>query len=121
MARAIAVFGHSDNLVVIETDSRPGEPREIGVYDEVCQVEVKDPATGLGLQVCAQFTRLGVWMVGIAQLGEGAPLPLGSEGWDVEWDLAEPSGFPDPEPYSVRALVTAPDSAVVTQLWPHPR
>ena len=116
MSRSIAIYGSGDDVVVVNTDHRDGEPGEILVYDELCRIEIKDPTTGLGVQVCAQFTGPGVWMVGIAQLDEGAPLPFGSEDWDIEWGLADPSGFPDPQSYSVKAVVTAPDSAAVTRL-----
>ena len=109
--REIEFWGASDDLAEVRTsDTRPGEPDEVGIYNTTAEFKVATP-DGIGLFVCVHFLRHGCWSVGIGQLAWGEPLP----DWPMTWDTYH---YDDGDPYTAKLKIEAPDDAAITLVYP---
>ncbi len=98
----IEVYGNSDDVVVIDGDVRdettPGKMITIGGKEKGVKITMKyAPSKSSG----------AVWRAGIEQIDEGVPL------YPMSIDLAEPSGYPEPQSYSVKVSVDCPKNTPV--------
>ena len=99
----ISVYGHSDDVVVIEGDVddevRPGRTITVGDVKRGVRINFK---------YAASKTSGAVWRGSIEQIDEGVPM------FPVTVTEAEPSGYPDPQSYSVKLIVDCPPGTPVT-------
>lgn len=85
----ITIYGASDDLVEIEIQGEEGRGRfEADAYDRGKTMILTIP-DGTGMRVYAEYSPTdlggGVWMIGIAQLGEDQPIP----DWPIRYLTAE--------------------------------
>ena len=106
MARTIIIYGHSDDLVEIETDRRAGEPDEIPTGNTV-ELQLATPS-GEGCIVHAAYGHNGCWGIGIAPIDEDKPLD--GTNWDFAWALHENG-------YSAQLTVTAPTATRIKHVY----
>lgn len=104
--REIGFSGSSDDNFQIDGAIRD----EVGCYDDVVILEVKDPA-GQVLNVVGEYGRRnkGMWMIGLQVPDDNSRWP----NWKMSWDVAK-SG------YSPMLHMEVSVGTVITQLWPEP-
>lgn len=96
--RTLTFYGASDDLFECD-DSARRDTEEIGCYRGPAMYRVQDGDAGLlVVGLYAPNNVVGCWSVGISQLDEDKPLP--------DWPMVFKA-----EGYSVRLVITVPDSA----------
>lgn len=103
----ITIYGSSDDLVEVEIQGEDGQKGfEAGAYDRGRTIFLTMP-DGTGMRVYAEYSPTdlggGVWMIGVAQLGEDQPIP----DWPMKFRTAENG-------YSPALVIETPESVTVS-------
>lgn len=103
----ITIYGTSDDLVEVEIQGEYGqEGVELDAYDRGQTICLTIPDE-TGMRVYAEYSPTdlggGVWMIGVAQLGEDKPIP----DWPIRYLTAENG-------YSPALVIEAPESVTVS-------
>lgn len=102
----ITIYGASDDLVEVEIHGKYGQKGfEAYAYDRGRTIFLTMP-DGAGMRVYAEYSPTdlggGVWMIGVAQLGEDQPIP----DWPMKYRMAENG-------YSPELIIQAPEDVEV--------
>lgn len=102
----ITIYGESDDLVEVEIIDGDGRKRiELDAYDRGQSIYLR-LMDGTGMRVYAEYSPTdlggGVWMIGVAQLGEDQAIP----GWPMKYRMAENG-------YSPELIIQAPEDVEV--------
>lgn len=103
----ITIYGSSDDLVEVEIQGEDGQKGfEADAYDRGRTIFLTMP-DGTGMRVYAEYSPTdlggGVWMIGVAQLGEDQPIP----DWTIRY-LAAGNG------YSPALVIEVPEDVTVS-------
>lgn len=103
----ITIYGVSDDLVEVEIIDGDGRKRiELDAYDRGQSIYLR-LMDGTGMRVYAEYSPTdlggGVWMIGVAQLGEDQPIP----DWPMKYRTAENG-------YSPVLVIEAPEDVTVS-------
>lgn len=103
----ITIYGASDDLVEVEIHGKYGqEGFELDAYDRGKTICLTIP-DGTGMRVYAEYSPTdlggGVWMIGVAQLGEDQPIP----DWPMKYRTAKNG-------YSPMLIIEAPEDIAVS-------
>lgn len=105
--KRLRFYGASDDLFECDGDLR----EEINCYDKGAIYHLK--STQGEMIVYGIYAPKGTpgasWVVGVALVDEGIPLP----DWPMRLVTGEPSGYPNPQPYSPMLLIDAPDDVAI--------
>jgi hypothetical protein len=99
----IEIYGHSDDVVVIEGDFGHDET----TANKMITIGNQDKGVKITMKYAASKKSGAVWRAGIEQIDEGVPM------FPMTIGLANPSGYPEPLSYSVKVSVDCPKDTLV--------
>jgi hypothetical protein len=76
MTKQLTFIGHSDDIFSVSIDGKPVE--EIDCFDR--QARYKVSAGENQLYVVGEYVAPGVWMIGVAPVNDGIPIPS----WNIQ-------------------------------------
>jgi len=104
----IEIYGHSDDIVVIERITERGKTTDETTSGKMITIGNETKGVKITMKYAPSKRSGAVWRAGIEQIDEGVPL------FPMTIGLAEPSGYPDPLSYSVKVSIDCPKN---TSVW----